>query len=154
DPFEARPLLELQDEQHVPTAVALTPDGARIASVTDGGSLRVWTAPDWKPHVIELRSWAGTPLDLAWSQSGDQLAISDCSRLAIIPTPADGSIGKLIELPQINSGLQGCSIAWSTDEKLAIGGIEGNNYSISVRDVRNSAYDYRRITMPIDRNIM
>lgn len=91
-------------------STAWSPDGTRIASVADDGSIQLWDAATgntrWSYHAQR-----GVEIPLVWSPDGKRLALADAAHDLVVLDAASGRV--TLEVP----GKDEHSVAWSPDSQ-------------------------------------
>lgn len=114
-----RIVLELGSQTAVPTKVSFAPSGSRIAVLTAGRSLRVYSLPEGK--VGFERKFPANLFDVSFNPTGDRIAVasSRCVYLVDVPNQSDltaATTGKrTAEEVALQPAGPASSIAWSGD---------------------------------------
>lgn len=93
-------------------ALAWSPDGKRIASAGDEGTVQVWDVASGRERFT-YQSQRDTPIQLAWSPDGTRLALADTAHPLVV---LDAASGRTIFAVAGSAGQRG--VAWSPDGRL------------------------------------
>jgi WD40 repeat protein len=105
----------------VVTALAYSPDGARLAAGYSGGAIRLWDLASHK--MISATTWGATPLALAFTSGGRQLEVADAGAVG---TWNLASAARITARP-LASPAQGDAVAFSPNgQTVATGSADGN----------------------------
>jgi WD40 repeat protein len=103
-------------------AISFQPSGAFFATSSCSGDARIWRAKD--PKELQRFPKQGRPAALAYSPSGDVLAVAADDTLQSLP------IGRTIGRVPSDSIR---AIAWLDDDRVAAGSMDGNVYVFDAR---------------------
>ena len=105
----------------VVTALAYSPDGARLAAGYSGGAIRLWDLASHK--TISATTWGATPLALAFTGGGQQLEVADAGAVG---TWNLARAARITARP-LASPAEGDAVAFSPDgQTVATGSADGN----------------------------
>jgi eukaryotic-like serine/threonine-protein kinase len=108
-------------------SVAWSPDGKRLATVSDDITVKVWDVDSGK-DVLTLRGQTRDVLDVAWSPDGKRLATSDDSTVKLWNAASRQEV-------MLRDHTRVWSLSWSPDGKSLATGEEGGTVRIYVIDI-------------------
>lgn len=93
-------------------ALAWSPDGSRLVSVSAGNLLQVWDVRTGHTQFTFTAAPTGRVAPLSWSPDGKQIALADGEHTAVV---LDASNGRVVLTVPAPTGPR--SVAWSPDSK-------------------------------------